>query len=174
MGGRRLKPLTLSKSHARVLPTYILGYFQGVSFLLIWLTVLFFQENICKGLIWSWLQWAIVKIWALPLLIVYVQNQHTTQTIVRWVYYLIRTIGLYTLFADQNRFWGRYPSITTRSSTYLYANYGHLEVKLFPKRQKNFREQWFVPSCEQGIVYSTRYEFGKVYEDIVPVNLAWE
>jgi len=46
----------------------------------------------------------------------------------------------------------RYPSIRTRLSTYLNANYGHFKIcTFFRKRQKNFREQWFVPSCEQGI-----------------------
>jgi len=35
----------------------------------------------------------------------------------------------------------RYPSIRARLSTYLYANSSHLEVKLFQKRQKKFREQ---------------------------------
>jgi len=36
----------------------------------------------------------------------------------------------------------RYPSIKARLSTYyLYASSGHLKIKLFPKRQKNFREQ---------------------------------
>jgi len=34
---------------------------------------------------------------------------------------------------------------------YLNANYGHFKIGFFPKRQKNLREQWFVPSCEQGI-----------------------
>jgi len=35
-----------------------------------------------------------------------------------------------------------YLSIRIRLSTYLYANYGHLKIKLFPKRPKNFGEQW--------------------------------
>jgi len=34
----------------------------------------------------------------------------------------------------------RYPFIRDRLSRYLYANYGHLKLKLFPKLQKNFRD----------------------------------
>jgi len=45
----------------------------------------------------------------------------------------------------------RYPSIRARLSTYLYANSGHLKIKLFPKRQQNFRGQWSVPKCEWTI-----------------------
>jgi len=59
----------------------------------------------------------------------------------------------YTLFAIRNEPKPvlRYASIRTRLSTYLNANYGHFKISFFPKRQNNFREQWFVPSCEQGI-----------------------
>jgi len=38
------------------------------------------------------------------------------------------------LGTNQNRFCMRYPSIRARLSTYLYANFGHLKIKLFPKR----------------------------------------
>jgi len=46
----------------------------------------------------------------------------------------------YTSFAVRNepKPGLRYPFIRTHLSTYLYANYGHLQIKLFPKRQKNF------------------------------------
>jgi len=57
---------------------------------------------------------------------------------------------LYTAFAFKNEPEPvqRYPSIRARLSTYLYANAGHLKIKLFPKRQKDFREQWSVPRME--------------------------
>jgi len=45
----------------------------------------------------------------------------------------------------------RYPSISARSSTYLYANSDHLKIELFPKRQNNLREQWSVPKFEWTI-----------------------
>jgi len=45
----------------------------------------------------------------------------------------------------------RHPSIRAPLSTYLYGNSGHLKIKLFPKRQKNFREQWSAPKCEWTI-----------------------
>jgi len=44
----------------------------------------------------------------------------------------------------------RYPSLRARLSTYLYANSGHLKIKLFPKRQKNFRKQ------RSGTIIATR------------------
>jgi len=48
----------------------------------------------------------------------------------------------YTPFAVRNEAEPilRYPSIRVRLSGYIYAHSGHLKIKLFPKRQKNFRE----------------------------------
>jgi len=45
----------------------------------------------------------------------------------------------------------RYPSIRARLSAYLYENSGHIKIKMFPRTQKNFREQWSVPKCEWTI-----------------------
>jgi len=51
----------------------------------------------------------------------------------------VKVIAYYTPFAVWNEPEPvlRYPSIRVRFSTYLYANSGHLKIKLFRKRQKN-------------------------------------
>jgi len=49
-------------------------------------------------------------------------------------------IHIYTLFAVRNEPKPvlRYPSIRTRLSTYLNANYGHFKISFFQKDKRNF------------------------------------
>jgi len=78
-----------------------------------------------------------------------------------WYWYIdgvathIRCCDAYTPYAVRNEPEPvlRWPSIRARLSTYLYADSGHLKIVkfLFPKIQKNFREQWSVPKCELTI-----------------------
>jgi len=70
------------------------------------------------------------------------------------------------LGTKKNRFWG------TRLSTDLYANYGHLKIKLFPKKKKNFKEHWFVPKCEWTIAERTSVHT-HTFTSIRPGRTGW-
>jgi len=65
------------------------------------------------------------------------------------VLYLIRQTSLCTPFAVWER--TRTGSVVHfHKGPFIYISLcesGHLKIKLFPKRLKNFREQWSVPKC---------------------------